>query len=104
MNRQDVPELIVSMAPYMEELVHLRATVKRLRFEKSPPTPTVQELIAASPITIRQDDDGRYSASIDCGTATTGVSGCDTDVNCFQAAVRHVAALAGEKWADEDDE
>jgi hypothetical protein len=104
MGRQGIAELILALQPEMRELLHLREEVVRLRNKVNPPTPTLAALMEGGPITVRRDDDGRWSATIDTGSGSTGVSGCETDVVAFKQAVSHVAHLLGTEWSREDDE
>jgi hypothetical protein len=104
MGRQGIAELILALQPEMRELIHLREEVVRLRSKVNPPTPTLAELIEGGPITVRRDEDGRWSATVDTGSGATGVSGCETDVDAYQKAVSHVARLLGSEWSREDDE
>lgn len=98
-----VPELIQVIAPYMSELTHLREDVVRLRVEKRPSTPTLTGLMADTPITVRRDDDGRWSSSIRVGDQSTGVSGCETDVDAFKRSIWHLADLLATAWTEDDE-
>jgi hypothetical protein len=111
MNRSTIAELIVALEPEMRELIALREEVRELRFRANPPTPSVRELIAGTPITLKQECDGRWWASITLvdpstgqGALGTGVSGCRTDVEAFKAAVSHLAGLLAREWDRTEDE
>lgn len=104
--RPGVPEMIEMIEPLMRELIDLRTEVVILRHKTAPPTPTLVELMADTPIMVRQDHDGRWSAGISIGPERgyTGVSGCDTDVAVFKASIRHLADLLERAWTERDDQ
>jgi hypothetical protein len=106
MPRPGIPELVLALQYEMRELLDLREEVVRLRIKTATPTPTLAELMAGLPITVKQYPSGKWSADIDVGPgcARTGTSDHDTDVEAFRAAVKHLANLLAIEWSREDDE
>jgi hypothetical protein len=111
MNRPTIAELIVAIEPEMRELIRLREEIRGMRFRASPPTPSVHELIAATPLTIKQESDGLWWARIalvnptdGTGALGTGVGGCATDVEAFKLAVSHLATLLAREWERDEEE
>jgi hypothetical protein len=111
MNRPTIAELIVAIEPEMRELIRLREEIRGMRFRSNPPTPSVHKLIAATPLTIKQESDGLWWARIALvnptdgkGALGTGVGPCSTDVEAFKLAVSHLASLLAREWEGEDDE
>jgi hypothetical protein len=104
--RPGLPELILAIQPEMRELLLLREEVVALRFKRAPPTPTLAALMEGTPITVKQDDNGKWSTTIDLGPdcARTGGSGYDTDVDAFKRGIAHLADLLAREWSREDDE
>lgn len=102
MERRTVADVILAVEPEMRELIRLREEVVKLRIQTSPPTPTIAEFMADTPITVRRDDDGKWSSTIDLGSAgRTGTSGQQTDVLAFHAAIGHLTHLLSEAWMRE---
>lgn len=93
MRSDELPDFIIHMAPYMEELKRLRDENRRLRFEKFPAPKGLAELFAQGGWGIQQDYDGTWSYSIPLSADRTGGCGLKTAEEAAVAALRRSAEL-----------
>lgn len=97
-----LPNVIIGMAPLMEELLRLREEVRDLRMKRDPAPRELQKLLEGTPIRIDRDlATGKWRYTLRLRHGQTGGDFIETYDEAFRQAVKRFDEL----WfADEGDE
>ena len=86
----DVPEVVLAVAPAMQELLRLRKENTGLRWDKYVPNADLEKLTEDTPFLLVRESDGRWSCRISLGPNFHTSTGGDSAEQAFRRGLRHL--------------